>query len=104
MHLKYGLISVDDHIQEPPSLWTDRLSKNRFGDRVPHLERAVDGTERWMVDGQALLNGYPAIDMATDAGNHHSLFPRRFGGDAGEVAVEKRGEPIPALTRIGSKA
>ncbi len=60
MHLKYGLISVDDHIQEPPSLWTDRLSKNRFGDRVPHLERAVDGTERWMVDGQALLNGYPA--------------------------------------------
>jgi predicted TIM-barrel fold metal-dependent hydrolase len=73
MHLKYGLISVDDHIQEPPSLWTDRLSKNRFGDRVPHLERAVDGTERWMVDGQVLLNGYPASAGALMADRNREL-------------------------------
>jgi hypothetical protein len=33
MQLKYGLISVDDHIQETPDLWTQRLSKNRWGDR-----------------------------------------------------------------------
>ena len=57
MQLKYGVISVDDHIQEPPDLWTERLSKNRWGDRIPHMERAGDGTERWVVDGQLLLDG-----------------------------------------------
>jgi predicted TIM-barrel fold metal-dependent hydrolase len=60
MQLKYGLISVDDHIQEPPDLWTQRLSKNRWGDRIPHLERTGDGTEQWIVDGRLLLEGSTA--------------------------------------------
>ena len=57
MQLKYGFISVDDHVQEPPDLWTDRLSQNRWGARLPHLERASDGAERWVVDGKILLGG-----------------------------------------------
>ena len=28
MNLKYGFISVDDHVQEVRNLWTDRLEKN----------------------------------------------------------------------------
>jgi predicted TIM-barrel fold metal-dependent hydrolase len=58
MQLKYGLISVDDHIQEPPDLWTERLSKKRWGDRVPHIERTSGGAEQWVVDGQLLLDGW----------------------------------------------
>jgi predicted TIM-barrel fold metal-dependent hydrolase len=57
MHLKYGFISVDDHVQEVPDLWTTRLSKKAWGDRIPHIERAQDGAERWVVDGHILLNG-----------------------------------------------
>ena len=57
MQLKYGLISVDDHVQEPPNLWTDRLSKGRWGDRIPRLEPAANGSEHWVVDGQVLLGG-----------------------------------------------
>ena len=57
MQLKYGLISVDDHIQEPPDLWTERLSKGKWGDRVPRLERGSDGTERWVADGRILQQG-----------------------------------------------
>lgn len=49
-------ISVDDHVQEPPELWTSRLSKSRWGDRIPHLERH-NGGERWVVDGRILLHG-----------------------------------------------
>lgn len=49
-----GLISVDDHVQETPELWTRRLSKTKWGDRIPHLETQPDGSERWVVDGQAL--------------------------------------------------
>ena len=49
-----GLISVDDHVQEPPELWTRRLSNTKWGDRLPHLETQSDGTQRWIVDGTAL--------------------------------------------------
>jgi len=59
MQLKYGLISVDDHVQEPPDLWTSRLSK-KWGERIPRLERAADGAERWVVDGQTVLDGHAA--------------------------------------------
>jgi predicted TIM-barrel fold metal-dependent hydrolase len=33
------IISVDDHVVEPPDLWTSRLSKTRYGTRVPHVVR-----------------------------------------------------------------
>ena len=56
MELKYGLISVDDHVQEVPDLWTGRLSKARWGERIPRIVRESDGTERWVVDGQVLLD------------------------------------------------
>jgi predicted TIM-barrel fold metal-dependent hydrolase len=49
-----GLISVDDHVQEPPELWTRRLSKTKWGDRIPRLERRSNETERWVVDGSPL--------------------------------------------------
>ena len=32
------IISVDDHVVEPPDLWTERLPKS-LGDRVPHVVR-----------------------------------------------------------------
>ena len=57
MQLKHGLISVDDHVQEPPNLWTDRLSRIRWGERIPHIER-TSGGDRWVVDGQVLLGGF----------------------------------------------
>ncbi|MGQ4807319.1 hypothetical protein NKDENANG_00667 [Candidatus Entotheonellaceae bacterium PAL068K] len=52
MELKYGLISVDDHVQEPPDLWTQRLSQSQWGDRIPHIATRENSTEYWMVDGQ----------------------------------------------------
>src|SRR5437870_4445999 len=57
VQLKYGLISVDDHVQEPPDLWTRRLATGGWGNRVPHIEQADDGAERWVADGRVLLHG-----------------------------------------------
>ncbi len=57
MQRKYGFISVDDHVQEPPDLWTSRLSKARWGDRIPHLAANGDGAEHWVVDGEVALGG-----------------------------------------------
>jgi predicted TIM-barrel fold metal-dependent hydrolase len=48
------LISAVDHVVESPDVWTRRLSKARFGDRIPHLERSHDGGDYWVVDGRQL--------------------------------------------------
>ena len=46
------LVSVDDHVMEPPRLWLDRLP-SRYSEQAPHIvrERVASvihpGTEKW---------------------------------------------------------
>ena len=47
-------ISVDDHVQEHPEVWTQRLSRSKWDDRIPHLAKNLDGVERWVVDGREI--------------------------------------------------
>jgi uncharacterized protein len=47
-------ISVDEHVQEHPDLWTKRLSRSKWGERIPHIETNSDGIERWLVDGRRI--------------------------------------------------
>jgi predicted TIM-barrel fold metal-dependent hydrolase len=54
LELARGLISVDDHVQEHPEVWTSRLSRETWGDRIPRVERDADGSEHWLVDGRRL--------------------------------------------------
>jgi predicted TIM-barrel fold metal-dependent hydrolase len=49
-----GLISADDHVIEHPQVWTDRLSRHRWGDRIPRVEREKDGSDYWLVDRRKL--------------------------------------------------
>jgi predicted TIM-barrel fold metal-dependent hydrolase len=47
------LISVDDHVLEPPNVWTDRVpSKDR--DRAPRLVVDDDGMDFWVYDGKRM--------------------------------------------------
>jgi predicted TIM-barrel fold metal-dependent hydrolase len=47
------LISVDDHILEPPNLWVDRVaSKDR--DRAPHMDVDETGMDVWVYDGKKM--------------------------------------------------
>lgn len=49
------LISVDDHILEPPNLWVDRVAaKDR--DRAPHMEPDDNGVDMWVYDGKRYPN------------------------------------------------
>jgi predicted TIM-barrel fold metal-dependent hydrolase len=50
-------ISVDEHVQETPEVWTKRLSQTKWGDRIPHIERYSGGIEGWVVDRHQLLLG-----------------------------------------------
>jgi predicted TIM-barrel fold metal-dependent hydrolase len=47
------LISVDDHILEPPNLWVDRVAaKDR--DRAPHMEVDDSGMDVWVYDDKKM--------------------------------------------------
>ena len=47
----YRIISLDNHVYEPPDLWTSRVDA-KFKDRAPHIvRRPEDDTDWWMCDG-----------------------------------------------------
>ena len=63
MEIKYGVISADSHAQLGKDAFVARMSKARFGDRIPHLRetaapksrltRESDNiVERWFVNGK----------------------------------------------------
>ena len=64
MDLKYGLISSDSHAQEHPHTWTSRMSKVKWGDRIPHIAEISEPDaggqnsdrkiERWFIDGRPM--------------------------------------------------
>jgi len=64
MSINGGFISADDHVQEHPEVWTRRLSKGKWGERIPHLERMADGAEAWVVDGQRISLSGSAVPGA----------------------------------------
>jgi uncharacterized protein len=49
------IVSADDHVVEHPEVWTSRLSRSRWGIRIPHVERQDDGADCWLIDGNRLL-------------------------------------------------
>jgi predicted TIM-barrel fold metal-dependent hydrolase len=72
MTAKHGFISVDEHVQETPELWTDRLSRAKFGDRIPHIQETPNGAERWFVDGREVLSdGVADCGAAMDDRTHN---------------------------------
>ena len=52
MALRFGVISVDDHVVEVPDLWLQCISQAKWGDLIPHVAVQADGKERWVIEGQ----------------------------------------------------
>jgi predicted TIM-barrel fold metal-dependent hydrolase len=49
------VISVDDHLCEPPHLFRGRRSEH-FGEAGPHLVERTDGTQVWVMEGESFPN------------------------------------------------
>ena len=45
------LVSVDDHVCEPPDMWEQHLSP-KWKDRAPRFVTKEDGTNLWVFEGQ----------------------------------------------------
>ena len=67
------LVSVDDHVVEPPDLFEGRLSK-KAQERAPFVRRLEDGRDVWMFEGNAL----PNVGLNAVAGR----VPEEYGLDA----------------------
>jgi predicted TIM-barrel fold metal-dependent hydrolase len=72
----YLVISVDDHLIEPPEMFEGRLPA-RLADRAPRVVETDDGTQVWEYDGAR----YPNIGLNAVAGrprDQWSMEPARF--------------------------
>jgi predicted TIM-barrel fold metal-dependent hydrolase len=66
MEIKYGLISCDSHAQPAKDAFTSRMSKAKWGDKIPQLRETNDKAhmavlydhpvERWFVNGELIGN------------------------------------------------
>ena len=62
MERRFGFISSDEHVLEHPQVWTQRLSKAKWGDRIPRLAEQADGSQYWVIDGQPVpLQGVGSV-------------------------------------------
>ena len=55
--MEYKVISTDNHINEPPGTYVDRVPK-ALKDRAPRILRGEDGGDGWSVDGKPPKNTF----------------------------------------------
>jgi predicted TIM-barrel fold metal-dependent hydrolase len=73
---RYTVISVDDHIVEPPDTFTGRVP-SRLEERAPHVVEREDGSEIWLFDGEEIPNvGFNAV--VGRPVSEYSFEPTRF--------------------------
>ena len=89
------LVSIDDHIVEPPDMWEGRLPA-KYRDRAPSLVHKPDGTDVWVFEGQQLPNiglnavaGRPADEYGMEPTALDQLRPGCYDVDArvGDMSV-----------------
>jgi predicted TIM-barrel fold metal-dependent hydrolase len=73
------IISVDDHVIEPPNVWVDRLPA-KFQEAGPHIEKNANGTDDWVWEGRR----YPVQLMGSPRTRH-------FKSDGTGEEVHSRG-------------
>jgi predicted TIM-barrel fold metal-dependent hydrolase len=73
----FALISVDDHLVEPPDVFTDRLPA-RFKDDEPRVERGDDGVDRWVFTDTVFDLPMITVSVVGIAPEQWSLGPINF--------------------------
>jgi predicted TIM-barrel fold metal-dependent hydrolase len=70
------IISVDDHLIEPPDLFEGRVPRH-LADRAPHVVEGPDGVQNWLYEDRT----YPNVGLNAVAGRRRdtwSMDPSRF--------------------------
>ena len=81
------LVSVDDHIVEPPSLagYLKDHVPAKYKERVPRVIRRADGTNAWLIEGQEIatfglnaVQGRPRDSWGSDPASFDQVRPGTF--------------------------
>jgi predicted TIM-barrel fold metal-dependent hydrolase len=109
MELKYGLISCDSHAQERKTAFLDRMSKKKWGSRIPHVAETTDKAamitpqdkpvERWFIDDK-VAEKRGTVNCPTAMGDPlRKTYPQRW--DEVPVFVYDPKERIKAQEKDG---
>jgi predicted TIM-barrel fold metal-dependent hydrolase len=74
---QHVLISVDDHLVEPPDIFTSRVPAN-LRDRVPRVVEEDNGREYWLVDGALVENSCGNATAGFPEDEDIAIMPIRF--------------------------
>jgi len=81
MEIKHGLISADSHVVTDRNAFLDRMSKSKFGERIPQV-REVDTkgqkTDRWVVNGRPLGSRGVVNCPAVMGDPNRNAYPQRW--------------------------
>ena len=58
----YRVVSSDNHVFEPPDLWTSRIDP-KFKDRAPKIERDERGGDWWVCDGSKWISVFAGAQI-----------------------------------------
>lgn len=83
MEIRHGLISCDSHGQLDRDAFTRRMSKDKWGDRIPQVvetkdEKIAHPVHRWMVNGKVTGDTICNCPAAMEGGVERGYYPQRW--------------------------
>src|SRR5580704_3071298 len=95
--IRVPIISVDDHLIEPPDLFEGRMP-SRLSDRAPRIVEDADGTKAWLYEDRRYPNiglnaviGRPREDWSMDPARFEEMRPGCFDITARVVDMDLNG-------------
>ena len=89
------MISVDDHVVEPPSLFDQHIPA-RFKDAAPKIVRNSDGSDVWVFNGSVIPNiglnavaGRPKEEYGIEPTSFDEIRPGTYDEERSTQAVER---------------
>jgi len=78
MEIRHGLISADSHVVTEPNAFLSRMSRGKFGARIPQIKEVEDKgakVERWVVNGRQLRSRGVCNCPAVMGDPNRNLYP-----------------------------
>ena len=81
MEIHHGLISADSHVVTERNAFLDRMSKSKFGERIPQIREIENNgvkVARWFVNGKPLRTRGVVNCPAVMGDPNRNLYPQRW--------------------------
>ena len=105
MKIRHGLISADSHVVTEPDAFLSRMSKTKFGDRIPQVkELEINGAkvERWYVNGRPLKTRGVCNCPAVMGDPNRNVYPQHWA-EVPAKAYVPAGPAMAANTERGAR-